>query len=692
MNHTIYIRRRGKAVPPASDAAELLPLEAAATLSQNLEGLGYALSPDLLNACRRLSLGQLAQFQRDLVAALTPLLGADRPFVPMYLNFPRQVMRASEAELYFNALVHYWSEGQLFPAQRKKMRLRLKAVPARKLLDLGTIEEFEGLFGQIVSANLGFSEQDKEDVGWFVKSYGDDVARLIPESVPQKENVAYLGAQLLKETGIGEAFVRARVRTATDVLRLAVALSGGDVSLAKATKFGAFTRSQRRLLLSLLEERDRVVEDMARWKNRWKRLGEKLHPGEMASRFPMTARAFEVLRNDLPIDTFNRRVEGSLGRADVSAAMTDLRARPGDFARRFDHVLRLDEGRQAEVLAAFRGIASNVSTPVLLQARHHFAVRNELGELRSFFPKGNVAKMFVVPNELPAISPSVSAEGAAVFEEALLERFFALPRLGKTFVDPLLKNYPMPFAVRSASKTLRTLPRGSRVPLPDADTLRMFIWWTNGRERTDIDLSAALFGEGFVYLDTVAYYNLKSYGGVHSGDIVDAPKGASEFIDVSVSRMRHVEIRYVAMVVTSYTRQPYVDLPECFAGWMARAEPDSGEVYEPRTVQDRLDLTADTKAAIPIVFDLAEGTAVWCDMALRHHPNFHNSVSTNLKGIALTMRAMMELNKPNLYDLFSLHARARGDMMDSVEAAETVFSVAAGTPFEIERIGAEFMA
>lgn len=32
------------------------------------------------------------------------------------------------------------------------------------------------------------------------------------------------------------------VRTATDVLRLAVALSGGDVSLAEPRKFGKFRR------------------------------------------------------------------------------------------------------------------------------------------------------------------------------------------------------------------------------------------------------------------------------------------------------------------------------------------------------------------------------------------------------------------------------------------------------------------
>ena len=47
MNHTLYIRRRGKVVPPVPQGTETLPLEAAATLSINLERLGYALSPPL---------------------------------------------------------------------------------------------------------------------------------------------------------------------------------------------------------------------------------------------------------------------------------------------------------------------------------------------------------------------------------------------------------------------------------------------------------------------------------------------------------------------------------------------------------------------------------------------------------------------------------------------------------------------
>jgi len=271
-------------------------------------------------------------------------------------------------------------------------------------------------------------------------------------------------------------------------------------------------------------------------------------------------------------------------------------------------------------VAAFEAVADKVSTPVLLQLQAHFQSRLHPLPVRVFFPKGNVAKAHVEENNLPPIPADICMKIADVCSVALSRRFSALAPLGKVYVDPKLSDYTVPFATRSASKSFRTVGRGSRLPLPqDCPVLRFFVWWRNGKERTDIDLSAAMFDVDFVLKDLVSYYNLKGYGGVHSGDIVDAPQGASEFIDVTLARVREQGVRYIVMVLQSYTQQPYAELPECFAGWMARQEPGSGEVYNPRTVQDRLDLTADTKVAIPLVIDVADGTAVWCDMALRSH-------------------------------------------------------------------------
>lgn len=677
---------------PAPRGTDLLPVEFVATLSVNLEGLGYALSQPLFEACRRLSREELGRFYRQLSGHLAQEVGAHREFSPMYPNFPQQVMEMSRAELYFNAVIHYWTAGQLMPATRKKFRLRLQEPPKVKFIDLGTTEEFEGLFTQIAGANVAFSEQDREDLAWFVQAYGADIARLLPESVPQRENVAHLAALLRPVREVAEGFVRTHVKTATDVLRLACALSEGDVSLAEATKFKAISRPWRRTMLEILEAHPNARDDMFRRPERWKRLGERLHPGEFADRFPKTAWSFELVREDIAGETFRGEVEEAVREGNVPKATWILATRPGEFVRRLDHLLRLDPDESGNVLSRLKELAGEVSTPVLLQARHHFATRGAPRELRVFMPKGDVAKSHAEPNRLASLPDAVVREVVGHLEAALVERFSGLAPLGRVYVDERLCDYPTPFAMRSASRALRTLPRGSRMPLPDAETLRMFLWWTNGVERTDIDLSAVLFGDEFVYLDTISYYNLRAYGGAHSGDIVDAPKGASEFIDLNVGRLRKLSVRYVGMVVTSYSRQPFVELPECFAGWMARNKPQSGEIYEPRTVQDRLDLTADTQVSIPILFDLADRRAIWCDMALRRRPSFGVDVRGNQGGIVLTMRSMANLSKPNLYDLARMHAKARGTLVNSPEEADTVFSVEGGFPFELERIASEFMA
>jgi hypothetical protein len=694
VNNALYLRRRGKVCLPSPEQAggEPLPLHFIATVIKNVEPLGYTFSEPLIQACRQLALDQLTEFYRELTALLERTRGAHRRHRPMYPNFPQQVMRMLNAELYVNAILHYWTEGRYLPKTEVKKRLPLLDNVELTVIDLGSIEEFEGLFGQIAGSNTSLSEQDREDLAWFVKTYGEEIGRLLPERVSQKENVATLAALLVQHTESGVEFIARYCRTATDVLRLAAAMSGGDVSLAKPTKFRAFSRPERRLLLDLAERTPKPVEDMLRWQGRWIRLGEKLHPREMAKQYPKAAEAFHILRNDIPVITFGGAVEKALAAGNIGKAVACLAARPGDFARRLDHLLRMDAGEQETVLAAFVGVAGKAATPLLLQVRQHFLARNDAGALRVFFPKGNLAKAHAEENRLPEIPRDVCLRVAEICEEALVERFRALPPLGRCYLDEKLADYLVPFSQRSASRSARTLVRGSRIPMPEGcKVLRFFVWWRNGNERTDIDLSAAMFDEDFGYKDVVSYYNLVNYGGFHSGDIVDAPQGASEFIDISVDRTLEMGVRYVVMTLTSYTQQPYRELPECFAGWMARQHANSGEIYEPATVQDRLDITADTRIALPLVIDLLADRVIWCDMALRRNPHWENHVHGNLKGINLTLQALTETAKPSLHDLFALHVRARGERVETLEQAETVFSVESGTPFRLEEIASAYL-
>src|SRR5262249_61413212 len=106
-------------------------------------------------------------------------------------------------------------------------------------------------------------------------------------------------------------------KPAAVVLRVAVVMSGGDVSLATPGKFRRFKRTERRFLLDALEAIPAITEDMLRRPEVWKRLGRELRPGDYASRYPKTLKAFDVVRNDEAFETFNSKVEACLIRHDV---------------------------------------------------------------------------------------------------------------------------------------------------------------------------------------------------------------------------------------------------------------------------------------------------------------------------------------------------------------------------------------
>lgn len=685
--NAIYLRRRSKVTLPEGSGAT--PLNVLASLQKNLEALGFLLAEDVIEGLKGLSPLQVDAFYQRLVKDVRAMVGAHRPFKPMYPNFPAQVMAMTEAELYFNAIVHYWT--QKLPDFEAEECPELEDKPKYRLIRLGTREDFEGIFTLLAKSKSPFSPQDQEDVKWFVAQYRDGIKRLLPGEIPSKENLGFLGAELIRNTSDADRVLASHMKTATDVLRLAVAMSGGDVSLAAACKFGKFRRAERALLLGWIERAPSRTEDMLRWKGRWVRLGERLHPGEYTNRFPQTAAAFDVVRNDKPFETFNGQVEKGLLRKDAVAVLGLLDARPGELARRLDHLVRTvpDAGT---VVGRFKEQAEKVSTPVLLQVLTHFRRRDEPADIRAFFPKGSVAKVHATREKLPALSTGVARELAIICERTLLDRFSKLPPLGTCYLDERLKSYLVPFSQRSASKSLRTLVRGSRLPLPGCTTLRFFVWWKNGKSRVDIDLSAVMYDTDFKYVSALAYYNLKDFGAHHSGDIVDAPKGAAEFIDVDIEKCLERKVRYVGMVMNSFTEQPYCDLPECFAGWMAREKPNSGEIFEPKSVVDKVDVASDTRMCLPAVFDLVTREVIWADIALAGNPRWANNVRNNLTGVSLMIRSLTGLRKTDLHTLFELHVRARGERVEGAEQAQTVFAIDRGvTPFDLDRIGAEYM-
>lgn len=696
MSNRIYFRRSRKVVVENYDEASNLNFAEVASFDANLRKLGYTLDGELAARLLHAPVDEIKRIHDSLIREAKEIKGVRR-YVAMYPNFPTQVMEADEAELYINAMMHYFGTSvgmRILPKYERAARPELDFDESKfSRVRLGSYADFVNLISNLMGSKSAFSPTDVADI----KALGSvEFAHCLNvasgKGLVNRENKATLFAHGLSKGWITETFVGSHLDTATDILRLAVAMSDGDVSLAENTRFRSFKRSERRFLLGALASLTGAnrAEDMARHASAWKRLGERLHPGEHGM-----ADVFKAVRENGAVESFNSRVESAITGGNPLVVMSILMERPGEFARRLDKVLRMtnDNRDGLTIVSNFASVAEKASATVLLQARNNLVTR-EGRNVRAFFPKGSVAKLQTRSDQRGGIRPLVLNTAVNNIEVALVKKFRGGESLGKVFVDPNLKGVAIPFGLRNASKSVKTVGRGSRLPLGgDAKIIRFFIWWKDAESggwgwgsHTDIDLSAVMFGADFRYKDSITYYNLRGSGAVHSGDITSAPNGASEFIDIDVDKLRKRGVRYVAMTLHSYSGQDYAELPECFAGFMEREDLGSGEIYDPRTVVNKADLTAKSKGATPFIFDLETGEAIWVDLSMQISPQAGNVANT--KGqITSLVEAMTTLTPPNLYDLFCFHAAARGDFVFDRAEADTVFAFDGDvTPFDTELI------
>ena len=126
-----------------------------ATIGQNFQAIGYAFSPQLFKALSHLNEGEITAFYLETLPVLKKMRGAHRSFNPMYPNFPKQVMDMSNFELYWNAMVHYWSfwmkdlgltDETWLPQYEKEERMALTEPVKYDMIRLGTEKDFESIF------------------------------------------------------------------------------------------------------------------------------------------------------------------------------------------------------------------------------------------------------------------------------------------------------------------------------------------------------------------------------------------------------------------------------------------------------------------------------------------------------------------------------------------------------------------
>ena len=668
-----------------------------ATALTTLRALGYRLSAPAREA---LTCPEQAWALVNAAARLTSGSPAAE-YRPFYPDFPIQVRTASEATLLVNAALHYLGDVvgvRILPDYRPSPREPLPGDDsALTELGLATAPDLERIVADLVAQATPFSAQDRADLT-ALRDFG-------PEAAPRvavKENLAVLTVTF------PDLDFSASYRTVTDVLRLAVAMAGGDVSLAEPCRFPSFSRAQRRRLLGLLDAVGQVqdsrdsAEEMARRCERWKRLARHLRPGDYARRFPRAAALLHQVASGGAEEGFTSRLEEALARRDVEGALRLLSTRPGVFARRLNHLLRLcvDEAARERVVAEFARVAPEVSLPVLVRLWEYFSSPGP-----DALP-WRVVAIKAATGTTTTLIPSTRRPGPAdaavvrAVEEALRQR----KRLGRIAVDQgMYEGYTAPVGLRSASPGMRTAGRGTRLPLPEGETIRFFLHWRDLPEappkapgpagpaaaedrdtRVDLDLSAFFVSEDFTRTEQIAYYNLRSTAAVHSGDLTSAPDGAAEFIDVTLAEALRQEWRYVVMTVHSFSHHQLSEVPECWAGAMARgADPQSGEVFEASTVMQRLDLVSPTFNATPFVIDIAERRLIWWDLPVGVGEHQVANLDRSSNRVLAHLLDLLEGRRMPLAHLLGLLA---DDVVEDPDEAQVVFGEGGILPWQTERI------
>lgn len=474
-------------------------------------------------------------------------------------------------------------------------------------------EEGKALYALLAGTRVPLSETDMVYLKALAGRYTDPVETVIRE-VRATINAVRVDMGLSLDVG-----------SPTDVLRVAVALSGGDVSLATNTRFKSFPKRVRRILMAGLDGVSGSHDSLAmalQHTEQWKRLGEKIHPNEFKGHENAKA-VFKTVHGQTPVRSYAARVETIFKEGSHKEILQVLSENPGGLFRNLDRALTAGVKGLLPVLQATIG---KVSGRVLISVHEHLT--NRLLETKARMFRNRAGKAWVQDETRDVLTVREVGPILTLLEGEIARRLPVIPNL---VVDPAVRGVALPLSEKNKGTGFGTLPRGSRIPVTH-DIVRFFCYWKEKGQRTDYDLSVLLLDENFQVASYCSWTQLRDGAMVHSGDITSAPEGASEFIDVDL-RMVDQRVAYIVPQVNVFTGDSYEEAAESFFGFMERVggkgiSGTKGLPYEPSTVRAKSEMRGKGKIALPMMFvrdaDSPSGwSGVWAHIYLNGSANFN---------------------------------------------------------------------
>jgi hypothetical protein len=672
-------------------------------IQEEVAQMGYTLSGELLSVVKTLSEDDFLSLKNNLHAALKELKGGHKSYPILYKEYPfHSTIKESNPNFYARLLEFAQIAGKNdnmdlkvmdcghviditnssekdalscpvcqsglldSSSEMQKTNLpQLDQITPLKIINLAQDEEIFTVVKNLLGGKSSLSDSDRDFIIEFTKKeLNGEYVKILPENFSMKEQMAFITVLMIEQNHDIDT-IKTHYKTATDVLRLATGLAGGDVSLTGERVRFKLKNAQRVLLVSLIDAIESPLEDMKRRRQSFLHLGKILHVGKYAKRFPAAVQAFDVLRNnEKSIVSFNTTTEVLAsaiisGEEKINQLADHLSSRPGEYIRKLDFLLRNSSDTEY-VISKLESAVKVAATPLLLNEQAYIKSRTEKSTFRCFIPKGNESDIYFIDGDDRDVISQEDVDAVfAVISRELATRFTSGDSLGKVFIDPSLKSVLVPLSQRNASDASEQLVRGSRIKIQtDAGMLRFFQYW---KADVDLDLTVFAFSDDWSSKGHVSYSKTKTSWAVHSGDILRAPNGAAECVDVNVEKCRAQGIRYLSMFVNVFSGESFSEM-SAFAGVMERKDDKTGEMFEASSVLQKFNLTGSKNAITPIIFDIQTMEMIWVDMS---HGSFGRGYNADhaLPGSGNVSAMIMSLvdTKPNMFDLFNQHALSRAE-------------------------------
>ena len=447
--------------------------------------------------------------------------------------------------------------------------------------------------------------------------------------------------------------VKVEISNATDVLRLAAAMSEGDISLREAIRFRKFKRSERRFLLSILEGTKNIEADFTLRPNLWKKLLACLHPGDY--KFANVQKAYDIIYRDA-FTTFHGDVDAHL-KVKNNAVLSLLATRPGEFVRKL-HQMYNNFGMEA--INAFIEVLPKLKTTQLLKLDSYVMTINNRSKL-IYPPKGNWTKLQVVENK-----KSFSEEAMNTLHNEISKEIGS--RLNEKFPQGVnLDENTHKIKLQTNDQKLAEYGRGTVFSIPEnMKFIRSASYWAhkNGFRNTWFDNGWNFFNENWESVVTCCWSstNTHRYGAVFSGDPTnskDMEGRACQMIDLYLDQLKDAGIRYAVWNILCYSGVNFDQANEVMGTLQWGEQAQEGNLFEPSRAQMVFPIKGQNLTKYVAYIDVFERKLVYMDA------NFAGRVDSavrNAKTLEKKMPAFVEYldSIPSVADLFS-HAQ-KGSM------------------------------